>query len=108
MIFASATPIHPAQHLPQDANKDTKNDNLQIMNDSIILKPVSADQSNFRSRKDSIFATHNQKKIEATADKNILENSITGISEIQAPAMMLQPDLCGGWESQLNIDPSVM
>ena len=38
--------------------------------------------------------------------RNSLENSIAGISEIQAPAMMLQ-DIGGGWDSQLDIDSSI-
>ena len=36
-----------------------------------------------------------------------LESSLAGISEIQAPAMMMQ-DIGGGWDSQLDLDTSIL
>ena len=46
-------------------------------------------------------------QIESRGASNSLENSIAGISEIQAPAMMLQ-EIGGGWDSQLDIDSSMV
>lgn len=81
-------------------------DHLQVIDDSLNSEPAT-EQSVTRSRNnewDPSFykkqqqQQHSKNNGGGISETNSLEHSLAGISEIQAPAMMLQ-ECGGGWDS---------
>ena len=110
---ARGLPTSQAAYPHENANTlvhHQQRDHLQVINDSLNSEPVTeqsmAEKRSTKKSRNSTFDEPVYGRMDNNQHTNSLENSLAGLSEIQAPAMMLH-EIGGGWDSQLDIDQSL-